>query len=379
MLTDNELLREYCTDRSETAFAELVRRHADLAYGAAVRQLNNDTDLARDVTQVVFADLARKAVSVLEHRSIAGWLYTSARFAAAKLARSEQRRKTREQEAFAMNNPSAILDTSADPAHLRLVIEDAMHELDAEDSDAVLLRYFEGRDFKFVGSCLGISDDAARKRVVRAIERLRGVLKQRGIFSSESALTAALSGAMALTIPRDLHASILNSALAASAQVTPPIAPTLFQFTRMKATFLLTGVIAGLGTASLLQLSSSARLRAENESLAKKVAALGTQTADGQAAVGENPLSAELERRRKEHSELLRLRDEVTRLRAAQRMTAPPDEANSETEEQLLRNQQVSLEGKFLVAPVGALQPPAQALWPPVQRPLQGAGGGRQR
>jgi RNA polymerase sigma factor (sigma-70 family) len=354
MLADNELLRGYWTDRSESAFAELVRRHAALVYAAALRQLNGDADLALDVTQIVFTDLARKAGSVFKHRSIAGWLYTSARFAAAKLARSEQRRQTREQEAFAMNSPDIMPEPA--PARLRLVIEDAMHELDEDDREAVLLRYFEGRDFKSVGSCLGISDAAARKRVIRAIERLRGVLEQRGISSSESALAAALSGAAALTIPGDLHASILSSALAASVQATPPITSTLFQVTPMKTALLLTGLVVGLGTATLLQRSSAARLRAENESLAQKVAALGMRSAGGQVPAGENPLDEELRRLRKEHSELLRLRDEVTRLRAAQRKPNLPQEPNSATDEQLLRNQQVSMEAKFLEAPASALK-----------------------
>jgi DNA-directed RNA polymerase specialized sigma24 family protein len=81
MLADNELLRRYCAERSESAFAELVQRHATLVYGAALRQLNGNTDLARDATQMVFTDLALKAASLANHRSLVGWLYTSARFA----------------------------------------------------------------------------------------------------------------------------------------------------------------------------------------------------------------------------------------------------------------------------------------------------------
>ena len=99
MLADNELLRRYCSDRSESAFAELVERHADLVYSAALHQLNGNPDLARDVAQVVFTDLALKAASLQPSVSVAGWLYTSARFAAAKLVRSEQRRNAREQKA----------------------------------------------------------------------------------------------------------------------------------------------------------------------------------------------------------------------------------------------------------------------------------------
>src|SRR6516225_2866168 len=104
MLSDQELLRCYFRERSESAFSELVQRHAALVYGAALRQLNGDPDAARDVTQMVFTDLASKAGSLAQHRSLAGWLYIGARFAAAKLARSEQRRLKREQQASAMQH-----------------------------------------------------------------------------------------------------------------------------------------------------------------------------------------------------------------------------------------------------------------------------------
>lgn len=172
MLADYELLRCYCTDRSESAFAELVKRHADLVYSAALHQLNGNPDLARDVAQVVSTDLALKAALLQPSVSVAGWLYTSARFAAAKLVRSEQRRQAREQKALAMDDLDSAPDLPGDDAaRLRPAIEEAMQGLDEADREALLLRYFENRDFKSVGTALAISGDAARKRVVRAVER----------------------------------------------------------------------------------------------------------------------------------------------------------------------------------------------------------------
>src|SRR4030095_16397863 len=103
-----------------------------------------------------------------------------------KFVRSEQRRQAREQKALAMDNlDSGPGSTNDDPARLRPGIEQAMQNLAEEDREAILLRYFEGRDFKSVGTALGISDDAARKRVVRAVERLRTILAGRGISSPE--------------------------------------------------------------------------------------------------------------------------------------------------------------------------------------------------
>src|ERR1019366_3368093 len=115
MTTDSQLLASFARTNSEDAFAELVQRHVNLVHSAALRQVNGDAHLAQDVTQMVFTDLARKAAALASHRVLAGWLFTSTRFAAAKLVRGEQRRRTREQEAQLMNelsqqDPAAQLD-----------------------------------------------------------------------------------------------------------------------------------------------------------------------------------------------------------------------------------------------------------------------------
>ena len=171
MKDDATLLRSYARDRSESDFAELVRRHVNLVYSAALRQVNGGTHLAQDVTQSVFTDLARKALSLASHRVLAGWLFTSTRFAAAKLLRGEQRRRLREQEAQSMQENSASDPTaSLDWDRVRPVLDDALAELGERDRDAILLRYLEGRDFAQVGEKLSLSDNAARMR--GSIERL---------------------------------------------------------------------------------------------------------------------------------------------------------------------------------------------------------------
>ena len=131
-----------------------------------------------------------------------------------------------------MDDLDSAPDLSGDhAARLRPAIEEAMQGLDEADREAVLLRYFENRDFKSMGTALAISDDAARKRVVRAVERLRAILEGRGISSPESALMATLSGVAALSAPAELHASIIRSALAVSAGSSSGIASALSQMT----------------------------------------------------------------------------------------------------------------------------------------------------
>src|ERR1700753_1860448 len=104
MTPDGELLRRFVDARSDEAFAELVQRHLNLVFTAALRQVNGDFHLARDVAQTVFTDLARKAPSLARRSSVTGWLYTGVHFAAAKAVRSEQRRRAHEQNASAMND-----------------------------------------------------------------------------------------------------------------------------------------------------------------------------------------------------------------------------------------------------------------------------------
>src|SRR5687767_14639376 len=145
MITDAELLRRYGEESSSDAFGELVQRNIDLVYAAALRRVG-DPHRAEDVTQTVFIDLARKARSLVRHPSLVSWLYTSTRFAALKLVRTEQRRIAREQEAYAMQEYSRE-NSSLDWERLRPVFDDAMHELGEREREIVLLRYYRGLSF----------------------------------------------------------------------------------------------------------------------------------------------------------------------------------------------------------------------------------------
>src|SRR5271156_4598051 len=195
MTPDSELLARFARTNSEDAFAELVKRHVNLVYSAALRQVNGDTHLAQDVAQTVFTDLARKAGSLARRETLTGWLYTSAHFAAAKIVRGENRRRDRE-EKF-MREPTSETAPEADWENLRPTLDDAMHELKETDREAILLRYFENRQFAEVGAKLGLNENAARMRVERALEKLRAVFAKRGVTTIATMAAALITTSVA--------------------------------------------------------------------------------------------------------------------------------------------------------------------------------------
>ena len=208
MTDDAELLRRYATDRSEPAFAELVRRHLGFVYHAALRQCGGDAHRAEDVAQAVFTDLARKAHDLADRPVLAGWLYTSTRFAAAQAVRGEARRQTRERAAAMIPD-----EPPANWERLQPVIDDALAALGEPEREAVLLRFFEGRPFAEVGARLAVSEDAARRRVERALEKMREPLARHGVTSTVTALAAALAGQAGAAAPAGLAAQIVETAV----------------------------------------------------------------------------------------------------------------------------------------------------------------------
>ncbi len=214
MIDDATLLHRYAAHRSEGAFAELVRRHLPLVYSAAIRRLEGDAHRAADVAQSVFAKLARDADRLSRHTALTGWLYTATRNAAIDVVRSEQRRRIREQEAHTMQEISAPPETPIDWAKLQPVLDGVMDELEDDDREAVLLRYFQNRPFAEIACAIGLSEDAARKRVERAVEKLRSPLRQHGITSTSAALATVLASETALAAPATLASSIVGAAVA---------------------------------------------------------------------------------------------------------------------------------------------------------------------
>lgn len=288
MLDDAELLRRYAEEKSEDAFAELVRRHLNLVYFAALRQVGGDPHHAHDVAQSVFTDLARKASTLSRRPILVSWLHTSTRFAAAKLRRAESRRRRHELEAAAVK---AIDDPSAahDWENLRPLIDDAVHTLNEREREVVLLRFFAGRAFAEIGATLHVSEDAARMRVERALAKLRALLAQRGVTSSAAALTAAFAHQAALAAPAGLGHAIVGSALASAAATSSP-ALSLFQImTTTKFAAATAGAVLVLSIGATVHEVRASRaaqtaLTAAHASLARATAQLDAATREASDA-----------------------------------------------------------------------------------------------
>lgn len=246
MKDDATLLQGYARNRSESDFAELVQRYVDLVYSAALRQVNGNTHHAQDVTQQVFIALARKAAALARHEVLAGWLFTSTRYAAAKLMRGEQRRCRREQEAEIMRE---IIRSDATDAlnweQVRPVLDEVLADLNERDREAILLRYFKGWDFAHVGAKLSLSDNAARMRVDRAIGKLRTLLARRGITSSAAALSIALSTQAVIAAPAGLATTVTGAALSAGGGLAATLA--FMSLTKFQIAIAAAIVVAGSG------------------------------------------------------------------------------------------------------------------------------------
>lgn len=208
MRPERNRLDAYVRDGDELAFEELVKEHVDFVYQTALRKARGDRTAAEEVTQQVFCDLAQKAETLRKEAVLTSWLYRHTHFTTSKYLRKERRRMARERKAD-MNQAESpdIVWSDLEP-----VVDEALHGLPQKDREAILLRFFEGRTLKSLAVVLGLSEEAARKRVSRALERLRTRLAKRGVsVLSVGALSSALSSRPAEASPALLLDRIFNA------------------------------------------------------------------------------------------------------------------------------------------------------------------------
>lgn len=260
--TDFELLTEFTQGQSQDAFAELVRRHVDLVHSAALRQAGSHA-LAQDVSQVVFSQLACHAPKLRPDTILSAWLYRVTRHAAIDALRSENRRRAREQVAFEM---SAADTPSPDWARIEPRLDEAMEQLTETDRAALVLRYFENKSLRQVGEELGLSDDAAQKRVARALDRLRSVFVKQRIPITAAGLAGVISAHAVQAAPAALAGSIAAATAAGAASALPllSIAATASNIAMTTAQkFIVAGALVGALAVGIHQARRTNALEAE--------------------------------------------------------------------------------------------------------------------
>ncbi len=276
MLNDDiALLREYARTNSESAFATLVSRHLNLVYSVALRQVR-DAHLAEEITQAVFIILARKADSLGDQTILPGWLCRTARYASANALKIQMRRQRREQEAFMQSQLQDLSRQSEATAEtwnqIAPLLDGAMEKLGQKDHDALVLRFFENKTFAEVGVTLGASEDAAKMRVNRALEKLRKIFTKRGVSSTTAIIAGTISANSVQAAPVALAKSvtavaIVKGSIAAASTITL-VKGTMKMMTWLKIKFALgVGLVAiiasGAATVAISQTSDGDKLTAQ--------------------------------------------------------------------------------------------------------------------
>jgi RNA polymerase sigma factor (sigma-70 family) len=314
MILDLDLLKRFERDHSQDAFTDLVKRHVNLVYSAALRQVRSP-HLAEEITQSVFADLARNAGKLKADTVLTAWLYQVARRTAIDVVRKESRRQAREQIALEMNHMNA---TAGDWTQIEPLLDDAMDALDETDRAAILLRYFENKNLREVGESLKISDDAAQKRVSRALERLREFFTRRNITIGASGLAVLISANAVQSAPIGLIATLSAAAVLTGTTVstsTVIAAAKTIAMTTLQKTLITAALVATIG-AGAFEAHQASQARVQNLILQQQQAPLAEQVLQLKAA--NQSLSkqlAEIGETKKltdaQFNELMKLRGEV--------------------------------------------------------------------
>jgi RNA polymerase sigma factor (sigma-70 family) len=340
MTSDLDLLRRFARENSQDTFAEIVRRHLNLVYSAALRQVRSP-QLAEEVAQSVFTDLARDAGKLKPDTILAAWLYSVTRRTAIDAIRKESRRQLRQQTAVEMTNMNA---TANDWTQIEPLLDDAMAALDETDRSVILLRYFENKNLREVGESLKISDDAAQKRVSRAVERLREFFSKRNVTIGAGGLAVLISANAVQSAPVGLAAAIS----AAIGLTTTTIGMTMIQ------KLLITGITAaavGTGIYAFHLQSQTGSLQQQQTLLGQQIDQLSRERDEATNQLA--GLQQENEQLHANETELLKLRGEVTRLQRPQNVqprTAQAASINSNPEPI-----QIHAKARFITIPSEAL------------------------
>lgn len=292
MKSDVDLLRQFAEAKDEPSFAALVQRHIGFVFAVSVRRLR-DPHLAKDATQAVFVALARKANVVARCPSVIGWLHRSAVFETLNIMRARANRLARETEAQRLG--TTVSEPRLPLVEVDAVLDDALHELPVPDREAIISRYFLGHSYAEIGAGLRLTENAARMRVDRALEKLRHNLAHRGVTSTAAVLAGSLPTYASTNVPHDLAAGVTEAALSSVAHATGigvvatiTVMSTAKILTGVSLVALLCGVIYQYRRASELEVRV-AELRSENAASSKQLLSLQREI----GAIKARPVSSE--------------------------------------------------------------------------------------
>jgi RNA polymerase sigma factor (sigma-70 family) len=210
--TDNQLLRQHLSDPSGKALGIIIQRHLPLVHSVARRVTAND-EAARDISQIVFLRLVKKASKIPRSLPLTAWFHRETHSASVDYVRSEIRRQKREQTAASLD----AMNATSEPWHqIAPQIDGAINELSKNDRALVLLRFYQNKTHPQIAEELGIKEDAARMRTNRALEKLRSILGKRGITTT-ALLASTLPSNAVSPAPASLAASITATLQVATA------------------------------------------------------------------------------------------------------------------------------------------------------------------
>jgi RNA polymerase sigma factor (sigma-70 family) len=318
MSDDMALVREYAQSNSEQAFATLVSRYVNLVYSVALRR-GREPHLAEEITQAVFIILARKAKRLSPETILSGWLCRTARYVSAHTLRDQRRRQFRERESqmqSTLNEPeSGVWDQIAP------LLDEALNRLGEKEHDAIVLRFLDGKELRQVGEAMGTTEDAARMRVNRGLEKLRKFFTNKGLTLSTTSIARAVGAHSIQAAPAELAATITVAALSGTTITTAALvsaAKTLSMTTLQKA--IVATSVALLAAGGIYEARQAAKLSGQVQRLQGLQAPLAEQiqqlqherdTTANQLA----GLQGENDRLKSGGAELLRLRSQVNLLR----------------------------------------------------------------
>jgi RNA polymerase sigma factor (sigma-70 family) len=293
----------------------------------------------------VFVALAQSASQLADCAVLSGWLHRTTRNLAANTVRSDVRRRGREQEAAAM---SELLSSEPNAAWQQVAphLDAALSELSDADRDALLLRYFERKSAGEMARILGISDEAAQKRVSRAVERLRELFAKRGTAIGAGGLVAVVSAHAVHAAPAGL-ASGISAAVAIAgtgvAATTATAAKTVAMTTLQKT--LIAATIVAAASAGLYQSQQASTLRTQIRTLQQQQQGAGDAHQleqlkhERDAAVARQiALEQDNESLRQTAAEVPKLRGEVARLRTAQQQQSRTQAASIDMNDPAMQN-----------------------------------------